>query len=63
MNIEQIDEAVEYFINYSSRYWMNKDNEDVFSHMLDGMSKEQMLEVLFQIGVNVPIVELEKYVN
>ncbi len=60
MTIGQIDEAVNHFVHYSTRYQLSKDDEDTFGVMLSQMSKKEMLEVLFQIGANIDLDKLKE---
>ncbi len=52
MTRDQIDRAMSDFLHYSRRYRLSKDDSETYEEMLNNLTKAEMLEVLYQIGVN-----------
>lgn len=55
LTLDEIDEACAYFLRYSERYQLNKDDEATFDAMIKDLKPRQMREILFQIGANVDL--------
>lgn len=63
MTSKNIEELLNNYLHYSSRYQFSKDTPEQYEETLQALSKQELIEILSQIGFNCDLEQIEKQLN